>query len=91
MNSVHRYGPFRRVSLERTGSPVDWYTNRSLLGGTTNWGYFRPVTTRNQPLTVDFDCWRPISGDISRGGRKKKRDKKNLETALLFARMICHP
>ncbi|RZR71636.1 hypothetical protein BHM03_00006203 [Ensete ventricosum] len=63
-----------------TGSVADRYADRPLPGSTIDWGSFRPVTTRNRPVMVDFNRRQLISGGISRG-RKKKREKKreNLE------------
>ncbi|RZR75942.1 hypothetical protein BHM03_00000527 [Ensete ventricosum] len=82
------------------------YVDCLLPGGTIDWGCFRHVTTRNRlvevdfdrhwllsAVTVDFDCWRPISIVSGRfwavsaeGGRKKKREKKrekkNLESGV---------
>ncbi|RWV92372.1 hypothetical protein GW17_00045257 [Ensete ventricosum] len=68
--------------------------DRPLPGGITSSGCFCPVTTRNWLITVDFKrCWplwsvtvdfdrrRSISDNISRG-----REKKYLESTLLFAR-----
>ncbi|RRT78230.1 hypothetical protein B296_00005533 [Ensete ventricosum] len=46
-----------------------------LLSGTTNWGCFHPITTRNRPVTIDFNRRRSNSCGISRE-RKKKREKK---------------
>ncbi|RWW06057.1 hypothetical protein GW17_00030642 [Ensete ventricosum] len=56
------------------------YSIRPLPGDTIDWDCFRPVTIRNRSVTVDFNRWRSISNDISRG-RKKKSEKKreNLE------------
>ncbi|RZR97810.1 hypothetical protein BHM03_00027052 [Ensete ventricosum] len=63
-----------------TGPPVDWYADRLLPGGTTDWGYFCLVPTRNRLLMIDFDRHRPLSGGINRGRRKKKEKKReNLE------------
>ncbi|RWW17541.1 hypothetical protein GW17_00018531 [Ensete ventricosum] len=64
-----------------------------LPGNTTNWSYFHPVTTQNQPVTIDVNRRRPLSGDNNRfrssvanferysRERKKKSEKKreNLE------------
>ncbi|RRT61944.1 hypothetical protein B296_00012930, partial [Ensete ventricosum] len=55
---------------------------------------FRPITTRNRPITIDFNCQavtvdfdrqRSISGGSAKEGIKKKREtkkreKKNLES-----------
>ncbi|RWV85662.1 hypothetical protein GW17_00052530 [Ensete ventricosum] len=46
-----------------TGPPADQYADHSLLGDTTDWGCFRPITTRNRPIMVDFDRYRPLSSD----------------------------
>ncbi|RWW87369.1 hypothetical protein BHE74_00003806 [Ensete ventricosum] len=50
-------------------------TNSDEVYGTVDWGCFRPVTTRNQPVTIDFDHRRLLLGSISQG--KKKREKKS--------------
>ncbi|RWW52211.1 hypothetical protein BHE74_00041376, partial [Ensete ventricosum] len=39
----------------RIGPVADRYTDCLLLGGATDWGYFRPVSTRNRLITVDFE------------------------------------
>ncbi|RRT43858.1 hypothetical protein B296_00042687 [Ensete ventricosum] len=49
-----------------TGLPVDRNADRSLPGGTVDWGCFRPVTTRNRPITLDFDRRLPLSGGNGR-------------------------
>ncbi|RWV80037.1 hypothetical protein GW17_00058744 [Ensete ventricosum] len=95
------------VRAVHTGPPVDRYAYRPLSGGIADWSCFRPIITRNRPLSVDFDHRRPLSGDNDRfraasaeGGRKKKwekkkrerkRQKKNLESALLFPYAIYRP
>ncbi|RWV90468.1 hypothetical protein GW17_00047326 [Ensete ventricosum] len=57
-----------------------------LPGDTVDWGCFHPVTTRSRLVTIDFERRLPISNVGCRfraisveGGRKKKREKKNLE------------
>ncbi|RWW38522.1 hypothetical protein BHE74_00056236 [Ensete ventricosum] len=73
----------------RTGPLADRYMD-CLLGGTVDWGCFRPVIIGNRLVTVDFDRRRSLSGDNGRfrvvsadGGRKKRREKKreNLESS----------
>ncbi|RWW39455.1 hypothetical protein BHE74_00055213 [Ensete ventricosum] len=49
-----------------TGLPVDRNADRSLPGGTVDWGCFRPVTTRNRPITLDFDRRLSLSGGNGR-------------------------
>ncbi|RWV79973.1 hypothetical protein GW17_00058824 [Ensete ventricosum] len=73
------YSPFRAVRI----SPLqDRYTNSSLPGGTIDWGCFRPVIAQNWSITIDFNCHRPLKGDINlvatwlQQGRKNKREKK---------------
>ncbi|RRT73456.1 hypothetical protein B296_00024460 [Ensete ventricosum] len=75
-NSVHRYRPVSQT-LENRDYP--------LPGDTVDCGCFHPVTTRSQPVTIDFERRLPISNVDCRfraisveGGRKKKREKKNL-------------
>ncbi|RRT45314.1 hypothetical protein B296_00044900 [Ensete ventricosum] len=87
--NIDGYRPYRAV---RAGSPVDWNADCPLPGGTVNWGCFRPATTRNRLVTVDFDRRRPISDGICRG-RKKKREKKkkNLETDATLLILIHRP
>ncbi|RZR73873.1 hypothetical protein BHM03_00029082 [Ensete ventricosum] len=81
--NTNRYHPYQAVC---TGPLADRYVDRSLSGDTTDWGCFRLVNIRNRPLPVDFDCRRSLLGRNGRfravsigGGRKKKREKKNLE------------
>ena len=51
-----------------------------LLGGTIDWGCFRPITTPNQMVIVDFNRRRLLPGGISLGRRKKREKKReNLE------------
>ncbi|RRT40578.1 hypothetical protein B296_00058447 [Ensete ventricosum] len=45
------YHPYRTVCI---GPLADQYTDRPLLGSTTDWGCFRPVTTQNQSSAADF-------------------------------------
>ncbi|RWV81280.1 hypothetical protein GW17_00057313 [Ensete ventricosum] len=47
-------------------------------------GLFPPHYHPKSTSTVDFDHRRPISSSISKG-REKKKEKKNMETTLLFA------
>ncbi|RRT75452.1 hypothetical protein B296_00031212, partial [Ensete ventricosum] len=39
----------------------DQYIGHPLPGGTANWSNFRPVTTRNRSVTIDFDRRQPLS------------------------------
>ena len=64
-------GTYRMV---RTGPLADQYTDSLLPGSIVDLGCFRPVTTRNRTMTVDFDHRRLLWGDISRG-RKKGEEK----------------
>ncbi|RWV79269.1 hypothetical protein GW17_00059625, partial [Ensete ventricosum] len=62
-----------------------------LSGGIADWGYFHSVTTRNRPVTFDFDCrfsllsgnnlFRPSPTDFGwyQSREKKKRKKENME------------
>ncbi|RWW70943.1 hypothetical protein BHE74_00021345, partial [Ensete ventricosum] len=62
-----------------TGPPADRFMDHPLLGGTIDRGCFRPVTTRNRMVTVDFDHRWSISGSISLGRKKKEKKRENLE------------
>ncbi|RRT69917.1 hypothetical protein B296_00020352, partial [Ensete ventricosum] len=42
------------MDTARIGPPTDWWADRLQLGGTTDWGCFRPVTARNLLVTVDL-------------------------------------
>ncbi|RWW54235.1 hypothetical protein BHE74_00039195 [Ensete ventricosum] len=80
------YRPVRAVHI----SPLaDQYANGLLPGGTTDWGCFRPVTTRNQPVMVDFDRRRPISRGINRG-TKKEEGEPGVQHCSSPARFVAH-
>ncbi|RZS12519.1 hypothetical protein BHM03_00043985 [Ensete ventricosum] len=70
----YSFDVYRPVQAVCTGLPADQYT-----GGTADWDCFCPITTRNRPITVDFDADR-FQAVSAEGGRKKKREKKNLES-----------
>ncbi|RWW68135.1 hypothetical protein BHE74_00024356 [Ensete ventricosum] len=62
------------LNSTRSGwSTSNRYVDCPLPGGTANRSSFFPVTTRNRPVTIDFDLWRSISGGIRRRGRRKAR------------------
>ncbi|RRT76293.1 hypothetical protein B296_00030271 [Ensete ventricosum] len=65
------------------------YVNRPLPGGTTDWGCIRPVTTRNRLVRSISIVSGRIRAVLAEGRRKKKMEKENLGTTLLFARAIC--
>ncbi|RWW12340.1 hypothetical protein GW17_00023998 [Ensete ventricosum] len=75
-----RASPHAGRKIEATSPP--------LPGDTINWGCFHPVTTRNRPVTFDFDHRQPISGSISRGREKEEEGEEKLGVALLFPRTI---
>ncbi|RWW19690.1 hypothetical protein GW17_00016236 [Ensete ventricosum] len=70
--------------------PVDRYANRLLLGGTIDRGCFRPVTTENLPITVDFDHQWPISCGISRGREKEEEGEEKPGVASSLALSVAH-
>ncbi|RRT60004.1 hypothetical protein B296_00022702 [Ensete ventricosum] len=72
-----------------TGLPTDRYADSPLSGGTADWGCFRPVTTRNRLVTIDFDRWRSISGGINRGREKEEEGEEKPGSS--FARAIRRP
>ncbi|RRT37927.1 hypothetical protein B296_00050286 [Ensete ventricosum] len=61
--------------LPGIGLPADRYANHSLLGGTFDWDCFRPVTARNRPVTVDFDCRCPLKGSFSQAAVREKEEE----------------
>ncbi|RZR76570.1 hypothetical protein BHM03_00001426 [Ensete ventricosum] len=66
------YRPYLAV---HTGLPVDWYADCPLPGSIVDWGYFRPVTTQNWLVTVNFDCCRPSPGGISLAAKREKEEE----------------
>ncbi|RRT85657.1 hypothetical protein B296_00007025 [Ensete ventricosum] len=75
----------------RTSLPTDRHADHPLLGDTIDWGCFRPVTTRNRLVTIDFDPRRPILGGISRGRDKEEEGEEKPGVALLFPCTIRYP
>ncbi|RRT51524.1 hypothetical protein B296_00051071 [Ensete ventricosum] len=75
--------------MVHTDPLADRYVDRSLPSGTINWGCFRPVTTRNRSITIDFDHrrllsggnnrFRPSAADISRGREKEEEGEEEEE------------
>ncbi|RWV97834.1 hypothetical protein GW17_00039352 [Ensete ventricosum] len=51
------------------------YADHPLLGDTTDWGGFRPITARNRSVTVDFDHCRLLPGSISQGRRGRREEE----------------
>ncbi|RWV98709.1 hypothetical protein GW17_00038424 [Ensete ventricosum] len=72
---VRCFESYHSIRAVHTDPPTDQYADHPLPSGTVDWGCFRPVTTRNQPVTIDFDHRRLLLGSISQG--KKKREKKS--------------
>ncbi|RZR82731.1 hypothetical protein BHM03_00009220 [Ensete ventricosum] len=53
---IECFESYHPVWVVHTGLPVDRYMDCPLLGGTIDfWGCFRPVTTRNRSVMVDFN------------------------------------
>ncbi|RWW11631.1 hypothetical protein GW17_00024738 [Ensete ventricosum] len=61
------------------GLSADRYADRSLLGGIVDRRYFRPITIRNRPVTVDFDRCRPLPGGISLAAVREKEKEREEE------------
>ncbi|RRT39773.1 hypothetical protein B296_00058907 [Ensete ventricosum] len=63
----------------RIGPPANWYANHLLWSGTIDWGCFRPVTTRNRLVTIDFDCRCLMKGGISLAATREKEEEGEKE------------
>ncbi|RRT41779.1 hypothetical protein B296_00057548 [Ensete ventricosum] len=66
MEKVCRFESYRPIWAVHTNPSADQYADRSLPGNTFNLapyrtirGCFRPVTTRNRSVTIDFDRRQP--------------------------------